>query len=283
MSDDHEHHGGEGKPSHYEKLDNHGGHGGHGGGAHAEEGEGPWLMSFADMVTLLMCFFILFFSTDKGSIKIENPEELLKKLNQIQKLLAMEQSESKRDQSASQRTASGAYGSIDVFKHDIKSISKELDLVFSVGTPQPGEIELTFLNTRFFKSGDTILTPAAYKMIEVVAKKLKAMDQDAEIVVEGHTDTDPIRSKSFPSNWELSGARAATVVRLFQEYGLNPSRLQASGLAHYRPIAPERDKDGRNIAENKALNRRIVIRVKTPLAESESGKDSGANGKGGAL
>lgn len=266
-NDNEEHSSGDGKKSHYVKLDNHSG--GHGG--HAEEGEGPWLMSFADMVTLLMCFFILFFTTDKGNLKIDNPEELLKKLEQLQRMLSSEQA-AQVTEAVNQRTPSGAYGSMDVFKKEIKRISKDLDLVFSVGTPQPGEIELTFLNTRFFRSGESVLTPTAEKMLQVVATKLQTMDKNAIVQVEGHTDSDPIKSRQFPSNWELSGARAATVVRLLQSYGINPSHLEASGLAHYRPIAPERDAAGKKILANKALNRRIVIRVKTPMADIEEPK-----------
>jgi chemotaxis protein MotB len=258
--------GGHGKKAHYDKLDNH--HGGGHGGAHAEEGEGPWLMSFADMVTLLMCFFILFFTTEAGNIKLDNPDELLKKLEQLEKILAQEEAAATKDPTKL-RTPSGAYGSLDAFKQDLKRISKDLDLVFSVGTPQPGEVELTFLNTHFFKSGEAELTPMATKMLEVVSQKLLAMDKDALINVEGHTDADPIKSRQYPSNWELSGARAATVVRLLQKYGLSPSRMEASGLAHYRPIAPEKDDKGKPIHANKALNRRIVIRVKTPALDEK--------------
>jgi flagellar motor protein MotB len=148
-------------------------------------------------------------------------------------------------------------------------ISRDLDLVFTVGSPQPGEIELTFLNTRFFASGDASLTREGQAMLKAVAMKLRAMGQQSQIEVEGHTDADPIKNSQFPSNWELSGARAATVVRFLQTDGLRPERLRASGLAHYKPIAPEKDKNGVSIPQNKALNRRIVVRVKLPKIEGK--------------
>lgn len=250
-------HGQVSKSSHYEKLENPSHH----HQPHGEEGEGPWLMSFADMVTLLMCFFILFFTTDKGNIKLQNPDDLLKKLEQLQKILADEQSAESTD-TLRARTPSGARGSLDTFKTEMKQLSRELDLVFSVGTPHPGEIELTFLNTRFFRSGEATLTPVAERMLQVVAQKIDRMEKNSTIEVEGHTDADPIRSSQFPSNWELSGARAATVVRLLQSFGMDPARLRASGLAQFKPIAPERDQRGQPIAANKALNRRVIIRVK---------------------
>jgi chemotaxis protein MotB len=262
-------HGPAGRTVEYSKLDNHSPH----HAPHVEEGEGPWLMSFADMVTLLMCFFILFFSTDQGRIKLQNPEELLAKLEALQKALGIDaesESESERTLASEAHTATGAYGSIDAFKKDMTKMSKDLDLVFTVGTPQPGEIELTFLNTHFFRSGQASLTPEGEKMLKGVASKLRLMSAEALIEVEGHTDSEPIKSDVYPSNWELSGARASTVVRYLQDRGMPPERMRASGLAHYKPIAPETDGRGHRLPENMALNRRIVVRVMLPEALSSS-------------
>lgn len=244
-------------PVEYEKIHN----AGH-GAEHGEEGEGPWLMSFADMVTLLMCFFIIFFQTDQGNLKLEDPARLLERLEELQKILGIEKDtpvESLNPESI--RTASGSQGAIDNFKKTMRSVSKNLDLVFSIGSPQPGEIELTFLNTRFFRSGAAELTPKGKKMVGTIAERLKRVAGDAVIEVEGHTDSDPIDSWRFPSNWELSGSRAATVVKVLAGSGLNASHMRATGRAHFDPLVPEYDPSGRKIRENQALNRRIVIRL----------------------
>jgi chemotaxis protein MotB len=248
----------------YHKIEN-----SHGGGHDEEEGEGPWLMSFADMVTLLMCFFILFFQTEEGNIRLQNPEQLMQKLEALQKVLGIEE-ETLVKQLQMQKTPSGSPGSVDSFRKDMQEMSKDLNLVFSVGTPHPGEIELTFLNSRFFRSGRADLTPEAEKMLGGVAKKLLAMREVSEIEVEGHTDSDPIRSARFPSNWELSSARSSTVVKFLSGRGVDPAILKASGLAHYKPIAPEKDAKGRSIEANKSINRRIVVRIKSD-GSAESG------------
>ncbi|MDO9601327.1 MAG: OmpA family protein, partial [Rhodocyclaceae bacterium] len=77
---------------------------------------------------------------------------------------------------------------------------------------------------------------------------------------EGHTDNAPINTPLFPSNWELSGARAASVVRLFIETGVDPRSLTATGYAEQRPIADNASAEGRQ------RNRRVAINMeaKTP-------------------
>jgi chemotaxis protein MotB len=248
--------------AHYNKINNH--HGG-GGGHHeeeGEEGEGPWLMSFADMVTLLMCFFILFFQTSKGNVHLDDPEKLMAKLEAIQKILGSQPDDIKAEQKIAIHTPSGATGQVEQVKKELTEISNDLDLVFTIGVPQPGEVELTFLNTRFFRPGSAELTVEADTMLKAVAAKLKALPGVSHFDVEGHTDADPIKDSPFPSNWELSGARASTVVRLLAANGLEPKKLKASGLAEYQPIVPEKDRNGQPIWSNKALNRRIVIRVR---------------------
>jgi chemotaxis protein MotB len=81
------------------------------------------------------------------------------------------------------------------------------------------------------------------------------------ITVEGHTDDEPISSAQFPSNWELSAARAAAVVRFFAEHGIPANRLRAAGYAQTHPLAPNRDDAGNPIPENQAKNRRVVIEL----------------------
>ena len=79
------------------------------------------------------------------------------------------------------------------------------------------------------------------------------------VLVEGHTDDQPIASRIFPSNWELSAARAARVVRFFIDSGVSPDRLKAAGLADTQPEAPNTTSEGVPIPENRARNRRVAI------------------------
>ena len=86
---------------------------------------------------------------------------------------------------------------------------------------------------------------------------------DFPIKVEGHTDTLPISTPYFPSNWELSSARASSVVRLFVESGVAPGRLTAAGYSDQRPVADNASPEGR------ARNRRVTILIESRVVEPE--------------
>jgi len=88
---------------------------------------------------------------------------------------------------------------------------------------------------------------------------------DFKIFVEGHTDDRPIETNRYPSNWELSAARASTVVRLMETRGFPHANLRPLGFADVEPSLPNVDGRGRGIEENRAKNRRIVIRLQRIL------------------
>ncbi len=93
---------------------------------------------------------------------------------------------------------------------------------------------------------------------------LKCCDEVPNPVrVEGHTDDLPINNERFPSNWELSTARATTVIKqLVEEYGLDPRQFSAAGYGEYRPLAPN------DSMENRALNRRVdIVLLRLDLGE----------------
>lgn len=118
-----------------------------------------------------------------------------------------------------------------------------------------GKLRVTFLDKILFDSGSTKIKDGGKEILLTLAESFGA-DSDKTIVVEGHTDNIeigyPLR-KRFPSNWELSTARAASVVRFLQEKAnISPERLTASGFSFYRPVVPN-DKDTRS------QNRRIEI------------------------
>ena len=107
----------------------------------------------------------------------------------------------------------------------------------------------------FFDSGRAALKDSGKAVLKKVADALKSYE-DKAIRVVGHTDNVPIAKayqKVFPSNWELSSARATTVVRFLQEAGIEPQRLVATGRAEYAPVAPNDSEEGRQ------KNRRIEI------------------------
>ena len=107
----------------------------------------------------------------------------------------------------------------------------------------------------FFDSGRATLKDTGKQVLQKVADSLKSYE-DKAIRIVGHTDNVPISGglqKVFPSNWELSAARATTVVRFLQDNGIPPERLVATGRAEYAPVAPN------DSAEGRQKNRRIEI------------------------
>jgi chemotaxis protein MotB len=128
----------------------------------------------------------------------------------------------------------------------------------------PGEriIMLQISSTAFFDSGSALLSGSGRAILHGVAGDLgSAKYLGYKVTVEGYTDDTPISSAQFPSNWELSTARASAVVRFLVDQGLPAPMLRAAGYADSFPVAPNRDAAGRPIPENQARNRRVVIEL----------------------
>jgi len=114
----------------------------------------------------------------------------------------------------------------------------------------------------FFDSGSAVLSNSGKSILRDVAANLKSDKfKDYRITVEGHTDDSPIHTAQFPSNWELSTARAAAVVHFFLDQGISAEKLRAAGYADTFPKAPNRDANGNPISANRAQNRRVVIKL----------------------
>ena len=117
-------------------------------------------------------------------------------------------------------------------------------------------LKVVFIDKILFDSGSAEINEKGKQLLLVVAESVRA-HKDEKILVEGHTDNLPLGStlkEKFPSNWELSVARAAAVVRFLQKQGrVQPERLAAHGYSYYRPIASNKNKEGRR------QNRRIEI------------------------
>ncbi|MGH8187634.1 MAG: flagellar motor protein MotD [Steroidobacteraceae bacterium] len=126
-------------------------------------------------------------------------------------------------------------------------IEKDLIVVRRHGTWVEVEIRTDIL----FPSGVATLSPAAVSVLKQLAATLQPFPHP--IRVEGHTDNRPINTRAFPSNWELSAARAAGVVHLFTRSGIEAQRLAVIGLGEYRPAQSNDTPEGRN------ANRRVLL------------------------
>jgi chemotaxis protein MotB len=122
-----------------------------------------------------------------------------------------------------------------------------------------GAVAVDLQGKVLFELGSAELTTRAAYILRDIARTLSGLPY--HVTVEGHTDNIPIRTDRFPSNWELSAARAAAVARYLLDWGLDPGRMKVVGLADTRPLAPNVDERGRPLPENQVRNRRVVILV----------------------
>lgn len=213
-----------------------------------------WLVSYADMMTLLFGFFVI--------------------------LSAMSTPDSKKYEQLKQATSEAMGGTyqkpFEELSDSVKDVLKKIALENEVSVTETDEgVTITSKGTLFFDSGSSELTPTAHSLVSnltaVIAKNAKGF----RIVVEGHTDDVPMKSIYFPSNWELSSARAGTVVRLLESNGIPRADLRPVGLGDTEPVVPNRTPSGEPIPENQAENRRIVIKLQKILVKNK--EDISAN------
>jgi len=208
---------------------------------HHTDDTDSWLMSYADMITLLMCFFIIFISV----------------------------SEPKKDKfSLITDGIASKFGSVDM-STPLQGVYSTLqgiienNQLFRDMAIQKNEksIEMEPASDTFFQRASAEFDPAKLAILKEMATALKSGAYlDYHIIIEGHTSDLAINTAMYPSNWELSGGRAARVVRLFIEQGIEPKRLVAIGLADSQPKAPNRNAGGDAIEDNRKLNERVVIK-----------------------
>jgi chemotaxis protein MotB len=123
-------------------------------------------------------------------------------------------------------------------------------------------VSLDLSSTSFFASGSAKFTPEALPMLKVMSAQLEAIAKEKVMIsVEGHTDDAPVVSEQFPTNWELSAARAANVVRYLVANGFPPQKIRAVGYGDTQPKVPNRDARSNPIPANQEINRRVVIKM----------------------
>ena len=137
-------------------------------------------------------------------------------------------------------------------------------------------VEVQIKSSVLYQSGSATISLDAIPVLEKIGKILSPFPN--EVMVEGYTDNIPISNMIYPSNWELSAARSASVVHLFMKSGIDPKRLTATGYAEFRPIADNKTEEGRS------KNRRVVLVIPAELeakaiAEALQGSGIGIGGR----
>lgn len=211
------------------------------------EGE-PWLVSYADMMTLLFCFFVIM-----TSFANFDPVVVTQKSKVVADYMSHGESKDKED----------------VVKKLEEDVASNLDLKgIAVATVKEGALEIVFSSTILFPSGGEKVEGDFYKNIDILIGLIKNRNADYRVIVEGHTDVNDTAvgaDKKQISSWALSASRAAHVVDRFIFNGFSPNQLISVGYGDSHPVAPSFDKEGGAIEENQALNRRVVIKVLQPL------------------
>ena len=123
---------------------------------------------------------------------------------------------------------------------------------------------VTFLAEVLFDSGKAKVKSEAHDVLDKVAKVITEKASDRSIAVEGHTDNEPIKKSGWKSNWELSTARATSVLHYLEERGIASKKLQATGYGEYRPVASNDTIEGRQ------KNRRVEIIILPKMSKAES-------------
>jgi chemotaxis protein MotB len=235
------------------------------------ENHDRWLVSYADLVTLLFAFFVVMYAisvVNDGKYKVLSdalgdafggraaPAAKAERA-QVEPALPLSAIVARRRTEAMRRE-----------KERLTALARQLGATLAplvkagkVRVTQSGRGVSVEINASvLFDSGDARLTGDSVEALRAVAGLLK--EDTHAIQVEGHTDNVPISNTPFPSNWELSAVRASSVVRLFIDSGMAPERLTAVGHGANEPVAPNTDAIGR------ARNRRVAVTIISALPEA---------------
>ncbi|WP_136524496.1 OmpA/MotB family protein [Geomonas ferrireducens] len=226
-----------------------------------------WLVSYADFITLLFAVFVTLYAMSQTDKK--KAEEVLASMREsfgysttsagakptvidagsmsvIPSMHKMTQAPKRGKSHGSEQDFRATKASIEAYLMKVGAQNK-----VSVSVTQRGLV-VSLKEAGFFDSGSATLRSGSYALLNDVVASLASYSNGVR--VEGHTDNVPISSAAFPSNWELSTARATNVLRyLVKQEDFDPANISAAGYGEYRPVADNSDADGR------AKNRRVDI------------------------
>lgn len=249
---------------------------------HEEHADESWLIPYADILTLLLALFIVLFSSAKlDAEKFEQIKSSFGSAFGVGPLGGVGNGNNfimpsfNPDSSLPTAPLTLRPPTDEIDPGDLKQqlyiretvqlleVRRALDVYIQennldgyLNTRMVGEgLMLRIRDSALFPSGSAELLPDSRRLAGEIAKLLLAMPQ--KVTIAGHTDTDPINTAQFPSNWELSSMRALNFMRfiLLQQPQLDPARFNATGYGEYRPVAPNTTEEGR------AHNRRVEVMI----------------------
>ncbi len=232
-----------------------------------------WMGTYGDMVTLLLCFFVLLFAS--SSVDAAKFQAIAASFNDD---LVVIQGGSGNGEGAMVGSGIMQLPNVDRSIHDSKENFKkqqeELNQMASdfktyfaennLSEDVSVEVEDSYVKLNFkdgilFPSGQDKLTEESMRILQDVTVQLTEYT-DSDIIIEGHTDNLPISTNENPNNWYLSANRALAVLSFFIDNGISPDKLSAEGKGEYAPIADN------NTDEGRAQNRRVEIKIMSSYA-----------------
>ena len=224
----------------------------------SEENVDRWMVSYADFVTLLFCFFTAMYA-------ISNVDT--KKLDQFTSSMKTAFNDGVEEKKFTviddvQIILPTSIETESNIREMLDTIIKESDGSIDVKRDKRGVV-IAVADKMFYKSGSSILKEDAINFLDQLVQPI--IEYPNPVRIEGHTDNIPINTNEFPSNWELSAARAINVAKYFiDKHNIDPGRLTSIGYAEHKPVTSNDSHDGR------AKNRRVEIVL---LSESERRKE----------
>lgn len=255
----------------------------------ATRGAPGWIVTFADMMSLLLCFFVLLLATSTTDIiKFRAAADSMRQsfsFNQRPipgkartktsigpkiKLPPRQNKQRGADDGKDALDASALYEAAMIqAKDDIDLFVGDAGLADYIETRVEGDrLRVINSNPLNFPAGDAMLLESSFEYLDMLLVVLQQFDFD--IIIEGHTDNRPISNKVFRSNWELSAGRAASFVLYLEANGIDPRRLAVHGYGPHRPVASN------DTYEERGRNRRIEVLLKQPMdfADVSDGEES---------
>ena len=243
-----------------------------------EQGAPKWMVTFSDLFMLVLVFFILLFSMSQiDAVKFKAVAESFKQVNILDYYpsavpfehptdysIDFESTNNKdADPNNDQTQEGGSSDSLDELLDELQEFLtvNGLDDLIVANRTERG-IVLVLEERVLFESAEAGILPIAHPFLDKVGLLLTRIPN--LIKVEGHTDNRPISTSKYPSNWELSTARASSVIRyLIDEHNLHSERFVAVGYGDTRPVVPNIN------AENWQKNRRVEIVISDPQKEEQ--------------
>lgn len=234
-----------------------------------DEGLPPWMATFADMMTLLLCFFVLLLSFAN-----QNVEKFRDAMGSLKDAFGVREVRAKSEDMAMFSTSKKASEAVSRINQDerlllgvimrIKSLFEDDDGELKKGMGVTSDRDGVIFNTsasRLFEPNSSRLRSDAGSVLDKIIQLLK--DYRLNLVVRGHTDDVPVTGGMYPSNWELSAARAAVALDYILKNGNFPiNRAKAVGYADTRPAVPN------DSAENRLKNQRVEFYLHMPQRDA---------------